>query len=536
MTGRIPSSSRDRTGGEPPPYERRDLWAIGALLLVSSLACVHLTALPVFEDEGSQLRMIFRIIAGGGWLEPLLEGKPLEVWPMIPLVLLPVQPIVATRAVHVVLGMTGTALVYDLASQLTTRRVAFASTALFAICPFVVYLQRIALSDIGMCTAGLWVATNVLRFVATPSRSRSGLLAASLLLAAFTKFPVGFVFVAWTPLALLLMPGERRAALLVRPALGRMLLAHGPVIALAVLVMTIAGLRARSGRPPGFGLDDVIGIAFGRYGADRLLGAATPTLTGELAVQLSWLALVLGLVGLVVSAAHADWRRRWLIVIGALPLLAIGLLAQFWYSRYLLFTLPPLIIVAVDGWSTLSRRVGRLGTALAPVVLAVCAVLFARQSIRIIIDPASARWSAADRLQYFEGWSSGYGYPEAAQFIGTAPAAPAHIYALDGHSAWQLRNYMPAARRNRIGTIFYGPEGQSLLTAAGRLQNLQSHTPAWIVVAPQILDGYLQSSFGRAGPAPRDLRRIAVFDKPGGKVQLALYEVSSSAPSVEVRP
>lgn len=538
MTGRIPSSSRARTGGAPQRYERRDLWAIGALLLVSSLACVHLTALPVFEDEGTQLRWIFRIITSGDWLESLGEGKPLEVWPMVPLVLLPVQPIAVTRAVHVVLGMIGTVLVYDVALQLTTRRVAIASAALFAICPFVVYLQRLALSDMWMCTAGLWVATSVLRFVSTPNRSRSVLLAASLLLAAFSKFPVGFVFVVWTPLALLMMPGDRRRTLLTRPALGRMLLAHGPVIALGVLVIAVATSRASAGRPPGFGMRAFAGIALGNYGTAKTLGAMGPTLTGELSAQLSWLALAMGLIGVSVSAAHADWRRRWLIAIGALPLLGIGLFAQFWYSRYLLFTLPPLIVAAVDGWSTLGHRAGRFRTTLGPVALAVCAGVFASQSVRLIVDPASARWSVADRSQYFEGWSSGYGYPEAAQFIRTAAAVPPHIYALDGHSAYQLRNYLPAAWRNRIDTIFYGPDGRRLLTAAGRLRNLQEHTPAWIVVSPQTLDDYLQSSFGRGGLAPKDLHTVAVFHKPGGQVQLALYQVSSVAlaRSVEVRP
>jgi hypothetical protein len=42
-------------------------------------------ALPVFEDEGSQLRWIRRAIKAGESLHPLAEGKPLEVWPWVPL-------------------------------------------------------------------------------------------------------------------------------------------------------------------------------------------------------------------------------------------------------------------------------------------------------------------------------------------------------------------------------------------------------------------------------------------------------------------
>src|SRR5580692_2590335 len=56
---------------------------VAALLLLGSFAFVHLTALPPYEDEGSQLRWIWRIIDAGEWLQPLGDGKPLEAWPMV---------------------------------------------------------------------------------------------------------------------------------------------------------------------------------------------------------------------------------------------------------------------------------------------------------------------------------------------------------------------------------------------------------------------------------------------------------------------
>ncbi len=509
-----------------PRYDPQERWALAALLLLSSVACVHLTALPVFEDEGTQLRWIFRIIEAGDWLQPLGDGKPLEAWPAVPLVMLPVQPIVATRALHVVLGMIGTACVYSIARQLTTRWAALTAAVLFALCPFVVYMQRLALSDTWMCTAGLWVTASVVRFIAAPTRARAALLAAALWVAAFSKFPVGFVFLAWMPLALVLMPAEQRRVLLRQPAFGRTLLAHAPAILLALLVMAVAGLRWHSGRPPGFGLNGFVGIALGGYRIATNLGVASPSLAVELAAQLSWPVIAIGLVGLAVSAAHADWRRRWLIAIGVLPLLAIGLLARFWYSRYLLFTLPPLILTAVDGWDTLAERAARFRVALEVAVPAVCGLLFASQSLRLIVNPAGARWSSLDRFQYFEGWSSGYGYPQAAQFILAAPNAPANIYSLDGHSAYQLRNYLPAAWHARIGPIFYGSDGQLLRSDGARLQNLLAHTPAWIVISPQLLDSYLSSALGPDPLARMVLRPIAVFDKPEGRSQLALYQVT----------
>src|SRR5580704_3485771 len=98
---------------------RNDIVPIGALMLIGSFAFVHLMALPAFEDEGSQLRSVWRVIEAGEWL----------------------QPLGAIRALHVLVGMMGAALTYRLGLRVTDRWTAWISGALFAICPFVVYLQ-----------------------------------------------------------------------------------------------------------------------------------------------------------------------------------------------------------------------------------------------------------------------------------------------------------------------------------------------------------------------------------------------------------
>jgi len=149
-----------------------------------------------------------------------------------------------------------------------------------------------------------------------------------------------------------------------------------------------------------------------------------------------------------------------------------------------------------------------------------------RQSALLMIEPLAANWSPLDRVQYIEGWSSGYGYPEAAAFLLQSRAASATTYALDGHSAYQLLAYLPADWKQRVRTINYASGGISLRTEAGRLDNLLSSTPAWIVVSQQLLQPYLESSFGRANLDRIDVRRIAEFKKPGSRAQLDVYEVT----------
>src|SRR5216683_4638051 len=250
---------------------RNDIVPIGALLLIGSFAFVHLMALPAFEDEGSQLRSVWRLIEANEWLQPLGEGKPLEAWPMVPLVRLVGQPLAAIRALHVLVGMIGAVLTYRLGLRVTDRWTAWTSGAFFAICPFVVYLQRLAVSDILLCTAGIWVLVSVLRFAESPTWPRAAVLAIGLVLAAFCKFPVGFVFLISMPLALLLMPPHERLGLLHQPVLTRLLASHAPVALLALCVIVAAIIRLRRGQSPGFGLQDLVGVGMGRY---RGIGAA----------------------------------------------------------------------------------------------------------------------------------------------------------------------------------------------------------------------------------------------------------------------
>src|SRR6185312_14815197 len=156
------------------PFVRNDLLPVAALLLLGSAAFVHLTALPAFEDEGSQLRWIWRAIEAGEWLLPMDEGKPLEAWPMVPLVQLGLAPpLVVTRALHVLAGMIAAVLTWRSALAVLERPAAFASGMLFAICPFAVYLQRLALSDMFLCAAGTWVLVNSLALMQSPTRPRA---------------------------------------------------------------------------------------------------------------------------------------------------------------------------------------------------------------------------------------------------------------------------------------------------------------------------------------------------------------------------
>jgi 4-amino-4-deoxy-L-arabinose transferase-like glycosyltransferase len=505
---------------------RADILAILVLLLLASVAFAHLLALPVFADEANQLRWVWRVIDAGEWLQPLGDGKPLEAWPLVPLVRLGLHPLTAARAMHVGAGMLGVVLTYRLARQLSDRTSAFISGGLFATCPFVVYLERLALSDMFMCVAGIWVLASVIAFTASPTWRHSFVVAMALVVAALCKLPVGFVFLISMPIALLLMPAAERRRLLRAPDLAKVLAAHAPATLFALLVLGVAALRMRRGQSPGFGLQDLFGVGMGHYpDIAASMGVPRPRLFDELTAQLSWPVTVIGLLGLTFGALLNDWRQRWLLAMGAVPMLAIGLLATFWFSRYLLFTLPPLIVCAVCGWRSLPLRTNAIRLPLELAALAVCVGFMSYQSARIIFDPSSANWSRVDRFQYFEAPGSGFGFAAAARFVLESPAAPRMIYSLDGYSAQQLLSYLPANWRGRVKPIYYGDHGEPLRSDEARLENLFKRTPVWLIVPEQLLPDDLAANFGRPNPEQIKLRQMAAFDKPGLHTRLAIYEV-----------
>jgi hypothetical protein len=85
---------------------------------------------------------------------------------------------------------------------------------------------------------------------------------------------------------------------------------------------------------------------------------------------------------------------------------------------------------------------------------------------------------------------------------------------------------LPAQWSGRVGPILYGQDGKVLRSEAARLDKLLSRTPAWIIVSAELLQPYLDSSFGRTNSDQINLRQIAEFDRPGSRTRLAIYEIT----------
>jgi len=473
------------------------------LVFIGGLAFVRLRMLPPFVDEAVHYWWILRALEAGEWLRPLNVGKPLEAWLAAPLVYLGGDPLVIMRSLHVLAGLIAVLLTFQIAEWVTSSRTgALASAVLVALCPFVVYLERMALAEIYLCAGCLLVTLTTLRFWQKPNKRRAAVLGLALLSAAFTKFPIGFIFAAWLPLVFVFASPEERQRLL-RPQ--EVFIALAPISTLLGSVLLIALVRSLQGLSPGFGLGllqrQSSGVEIGTS-----LGQNLIRLIYETEAQLRWPVLLLGGFGVALGLISGNRYQRWLAVTGLLPWLGLLLIAREWSSRYLLFSIPVLLIGAVGGWALVLRNQWVKGF-----LLAIPLLYFAHQSALLVLNPPAARWSESDRWAYISGWPSGYGYVEAARYL-CSSGSTLPVHALEVGTAMQLALSLPSECQIEVRQL-HVVDGRPIPPEERRVLFLEN-CPA-LLITPDALDP--------SDELQAHVQYIAGFEKPGSQAQVTLY-------------
>lgn len=135
---------------------------LGIVILVVAilLRLYNLNALPIFVDEAIYVRwsQIMRAESTLRFL-PLSDGKqPLFMWLTIPFLKVINDPLIAGRVTSVLAGM-GTMVGIFLVTHLLFRskKAALVASLVFAISPFSVFFNRMALADSLLAMFGIWI-------------------------------------------------------------------------------------------------------------------------------------------------------------------------------------------------------------------------------------------------------------------------------------------------------------------------------------------------------------------------------------------
>lgn len=380
-----------------------------AIAVFFVIRLINLNGLPVFVDEAIYVRwaQIMRAEPTLRFL-PLQDGKqPLFMWAMIPLLKVVSDPLIAGRFLSVLAGFGSllglTALSFLLFSS---PPISLLTAALYAIIPYAVFFDRLALVDSLLAMFGLWSLVVGCLYVKKPRLDLAMILGAVLGGALLTKSPAIFFFL-WQPI-LAFFFFKKTPKTHFRSVF--QLLAGW---ALAFIISQAIYNILRLG--PDF---HMIGARNQDYlfSPSEVLTHPLNPLIGNLKSTFAWIWLLFTpLAALTVFLSLKKSPRRHslaLLALSAVPLLVQASVAKVYTPRYLYYAVLPLLILAAVGLDQLFQRT-KLLKKLVFVVLIISLVT----SVRYVLTPEKVSMPRRMRHGYLEEWTAGWGQKDLARYF-----------------------------------------------------------------------------------------------------------------------
>jgi tetratricopeptide (TPR) repeat protein len=477
-------------------------WILGAVVavyLASRLA--RLMLLPVFLDEAIHLDWAFRTAATGQLVGLSDGGRYLPIWIYALIAAGAQDPLRAARLVSVAAGLATVLGLAWLGRLLGSPRAGLLAAFLYVAAPFTLVYDRMALVDAPLAALVVYA----LAFTVLWSRTarRRWAIAAGLAIGAagLTKLS-----------GLLLLPLPALVALSSRsPDRGRLRAELAWVyavvlVALAPLLADIAGTGRFFGEnlwvlQAGPGGSSFIPRNAG-LAAAWLLAYFTPLGAVALALAAAWSLVRRERPDVLLFAVAAGWCLFFVLAGG-----------RYWFPRYVLPAVPPLLLLAARGAS----RMGRAGPWIAAGLLALA---WTRFDAALVADPARAPLPPVERSQYVYDWPSGYGVAEAAGTLREA-AARRPIAVLRDQSSGSLKEGLDLVLRRRGAPIDFTDAPMKAGDFGQVIERLIAARQPVVFAVDEATDGRLVLSLD----ARRVIAPAAAFPKPDARRQVALYAV-----------
>ena len=379
-------------------------WILSLLGLFFATRLFNLTLAGPGYDEATYLYWGHVIAADWGqrFIGAAAGGKqPLHAWLVALSERVIADPILAGRLVSAFSGALAMVALWLLAKHLFSVRVAKLSALLYVLCSFTLLYDRVAYID-GLLTAeSLWMLYLSVRLVGKQEWPSVVGLALSFGAALLTK-SVGVAFIVLMPAALVLARREdRTAARLYHWGAALFLaLAGGYVIYWVVFGSSTASAQIgefeRNYGNYTMSLSTLLSLPWQTWGSNA--GGIIQWFYRLVTIPLSLVCLA------AVVAAPQLGPRAWLMAAWAvLPILGQALVAARFYDRYILFSIPPLLVLTahlLDRFGEwLSSRPGiasraalnqPLGRALATAVFVLLLIWPIVQDIGMLVDQKTA--------------------------------------------------------------------------------------------------------------------------------------------------
>ncbi len=398
--------------------------ALAVICLYFFTRLQHLDAIPVFGDEAIYIRWS-QIIKNEETLRfiPQTDGKqPLFMWLTSISLRLITDPLIAGRLVSVVAGfftMVGiflTVSIYPSFFEQSFNPVNFIKNSLkrnfylgwlsaiiYIFLPFSFFFDRLAVPDNLLSAFGIWSLFFSLLLAKFKRLDLSLILGMILGLAWLTKSPaVYFIALSFGTFIILNLDHLKLIYLPIISAILAFLIYN--ILRLGPQFQMIA-LRNRDYIWP---LSEII-----KHPLDPFKSHFGSALT--IFIQyLSWPILIFALIGLVLYFFYQK-NTHFLIVIAwvLLPLLANSAVARVFTARYILFILPPLVVLLTIGLSIWFSRY--LSKTIFILLLLILNIIWIK---RLSLNPFDFKLPSTE-TGYLQNWTSGWGIKPASDYLKT---------------------------------------------------------------------------------------------------------------------
>ncbi len=377
-----------------------------ALYLV--LRTINLDLQPVFCDEGIYIRWTQKIIQSPkeNLFIPLTDGKtPLFMWLMIPFLKTIKDPLIAGRITSVIFGLISILGSIYIGKRFFNQQTTIIAGILFAIIPFLVFFDRMALVDSLLAGLSFWSLIMTLEVVNTGSIKKTILLGVLLGLSYLTKTPGIFNFIA-LPTALITAKKKE-----VKKSIKNLAIAAFIGFGIINLLRISSNFEKLSERDQyyHFQISRLWEVPF-----DPFLGNIKLSFD-FMTKMMTWPAFILFIFGVFYSLYKRERTNIVILLWGLIPFLALTSLLKVYTARYILPSVVPFIFIASYSLSKITENIkNKLIVVAITITLLIPALIF---DFHLLKDPQNANLPAKEKEGYFEGWTAGYGLKEMAEFI-----------------------------------------------------------------------------------------------------------------------
>lgn len=395
------------------------LAGLAIILLYFFLRVYNLTILPIFADEAIYIRWA-QVMKAESTLRflPLSDGKqPLFMWTVIPFLKIFPDPLFAGRMVSVVTGF-GTLIGVGLLAWYLFRsvRVGLVGSLLYALSPLSVFFDRMALVDSMLSMFGVWA---LFLGVVTARQLR-------LDFAMLTGFSLGGALLTKSPALFysLLLPLTAIFAPLLKKKDKGWSIRYLNILKFIGLLLIVYAI--------GYAMYNILRLGpnfhlIGERNQDYIFPLSHLWINPkdpfifyiDRMKEWLWMLGPAGLVVLTISGIVFGLRRfpREIIILmswALVPILVQAEFAKVITARYILFSLPPFIVLASLPFLFKNRFLNPL-TQGALILLFVVHALIIDYSL--ITNPEKAPLPQSERSGYLEEWTAGTGIREVAEFV-----------------------------------------------------------------------------------------------------------------------